>query len=137
MAAVSQAAIISASSATSRARRRTISWSSTCRLSHTGGGDSNPPPGERWVIDGVLQIEGTSPGHAEAGASARSGGLTFRLIIGIETASLFVAGLLFSALIPSADIVIGSLRADPDCLPAPVPRCHFLLVHGQAEECAR
>jgi Transposase DDE domain len=57
--------------------------------------------------DGVLQIEGTSPGHAEAGASARSGGLTFRLIIMIETVSVFVAGLRFSAVVSAAFIVIG------------------------------
>jgi hypothetical protein len=69
MTAPSQAAIISASSATSRALRRAISWSSTCRLSHGGGGDTDPPPGERLGHDGVLPIDRASPGHAEAGAS--------------------------------------------------------------------
>ena len=65
--------------------------------------------------EGVLRIESTNPGHAEAGASARAGGLGFRLIIMIETVSVLVAGLRFNAVLAAAFIVIGGLRVDSAC----------------------
>jgi hypothetical protein len=82
--------------------------------------------------DGVVQIEGTSPCHAEAGASVESGCLTCGPVLLIETASVFVADLWLSAVVTAACIVIGCLRTDPACsgLPIPVRRSRFLLLRG-------